>query len=494
MSVLAEVLNSTQPGYEAAVALSLQRMRNAFGEISFAECQLADFPDRATALLVATPLAPEVRLDLIADLSSLAWWCDFDLSDVAIGKLAAAARLTFYQQAIGLPPFRVTPDPLAMTSHAVFVGQLLHELHSPTRGAFDYVCALASDPTNRHVEVFHTGPLKPELRAYANQRLGDGASKTTFTEFDPSNLTTAIEGGARTYHFWCEATYSAHISLLALFGPSLMFTCGDAAPVQFADVYWYCQEPAYIENLWARKGAPESFSRNYHALQSAPFNKPEPLSRRTRADLGFGEDETIIVSVGNRLGVDMTESFVDGMGAILIADRNLRWVIVGALQDFWIDAFRQVLGDQFTHIPFDKDLPSLLAVCDIFANPFRAGGGNTAILAIDAGAAVMTRGDVGDVGAFVAPKHLAMSADEYFAQLTVLTKTPAMRGVWLKEQQALLATRLDQSLFATELKALVGLAFDRFRQRTPTALELIFDQPMRKPQALKASGRRVRLR
>lgn len=478
MSVLEDLLDDAQPGYLPQVQEIVGRLILRFGEDAFADVEKADLVAHAVGLVSAGAFDSDVSLQLISDLSSLAWWCGLDMSAESAAAIAALARRTYYEAAKTLARQDMRPDPEARRVHAVFVGHFINPLHSPTRGAFDYARALAADPEVRQVDVFHAGALTAELQAYGGERLGDLAGKVRFysMDVDPNFLLRAVGEGPRTFHIWCEQAFAAHISLLALFGPTVMFTCGDAPPIQFADAYWYCHEPAYIQGLWRRCGVPETFIGAYRQLESAPFNQPVGKQQRTRADLGFGPEEIVIVTAGNRLSVDFDQTFVDGMAALVLGDPKVRWVLVGRLQEFWVSTFEAVLGAQFTHVDFDFDLPSLLAVCDIFANPFRAGGGNTAIMAIEAGAVVMTRGDRGDVGAFVPASHRARDAQSYFAELKALVDDPALLAARRAEQQGLLARRLDQDLFARELKALSETAYKRFAARLPTNLKSIYAQ------------------
>jgi hypothetical protein len=486
LNVLEILLNDAQPGYLPQVEEIVGRLLTQFSDAPFEDVEKADFVAHAVGLVSARAFPADVRLQLISDLSSLAWWCGIEISDEGAAGMAALARRTYYEAAKAINGRSGAADPDARRVHTVFTGQFVNTLHSPTRGAFDYVRALAADPEVRHVDVFHTGDFTPEIQAYGAERLGDLSGKARFYSMDrdPNFLLKAVGEGPRTFHIWCEQAFAVHISLLALFGPTVMFTCGDSAPIQFADAYWYCHEPEYIQALWRRRGVPESFIANYQALESAPFNKPQPARKRTRADLGFGPDEIIVATAGNRLGVDFDQTFVDGMASLVLANPNCRWLVVGALQDFWIGAFTQVLGDQFTHVPFDPDLASLFALTDIFANPFRAGGGNTAIMAIDAGAVVLTRDDLGDVGAFVPAGHRASGAERYFGQLTALIADPALLAARRAEQQALLARRLDQELFAKQLKALSATAYERYAARLPADLKAIYAQGAPKRPAL----------
>jgi hypothetical protein len=432
---------------------------------------------------------------LLHGLTQLCWWCDLKLTDLQESMLADAARIAMFGELSQLPRQTAPWSPDARFAHAIVACDLVTPLHSPTRGLFDYALALARDPRNRRIDVYVRGELTPVLKAYAQERLGEHFARVRFLHKDPGleYLVKAIDLGPTTFHIWCEQAFELSITMLSLFGPTVMFTCGDAAPVQFADVYWYCHTPEYMRDLWARRGAPERFIANYRQVQSAPFDSVPELLGHGRHEYGLAPDDKVIVTVGNRLGVDMDQAFVDGMAQRVLADPSVRWVMVGALQEFWLNAFQQVLGRQFVYIEITRELPTLLAVCDVFANPFRAGGGTTAIMSADSGAPVLTR-DIGDVPAWVPAAHHAATVEDYFEKLDALLADPALRAAWLAEQRALLAVRLDQDLFVRELGELCDEAQIRYTRRARLPLEALLDQPMPKLQQLKAAGRRARLR
>lgn len=497
MSVFDEVHARSQPGYEASVATLLGRLRARLGDAAFHGVEADDFLDHCLTALEDAAMDPDIVVQSLSDLVSLNWWCGLELSDQAAGVMGRLARATQYRAAQVVTNRMDRASPAALRAHAVFAGTFVSRGHSPTAGAFDYARALAADPDNERIEVYHQGGMTPDLEAFARERLGELSGKVRFvsTKDDPNFLVKALSQGPRTFHIWCEPALAPHISLVALFGPTLMFTCGDVAPIQFADVYWYCQDADYMAGLWRRRGAPESFIANYRQSESVSFLRLEAKTSRTRADLGFGLDEVVIVSVGNRIAIDLDQTFVDGMGALLLANPSLRWVIVGGLPEFWINAFQTVLGDQFSHIPFDDDLSGLFKLTDIFANPFRAGGGNSALYAMDAGTVVMTRDDMGDIRAFTPPQHRAPDAASYFDTLAQLAADSALRAAWLAEQQSLLARRADLDHFAGELKAMNAIAYERFCARLPVRLEGIYAQEAERPGKLRRDrGRRVRLR
>ncbi len=496
MNALIDLRHDAQPGYETSVELIARRFEQVLGAATFDGVDRDGFVARAVERLGDPDVGGDGRLQLISDLGRIAWWCGLTLTEAELATLSSLARRTHYEAARQIQFRMERPDPSAKTAHIVFAGAFTSLFHSPTRGAFDYLAALAADPDARFIEVYHAGVLTSELEAFAVGRLGANRPRVRFVSTDgrPDFLSDVIARGACTYHFWCEEPCAIQVSLMSLFGPTVMFTCGDAAPVLRADVYWYCHEPEYIARLWARQSAPARFAGAYRQVQACPFPQDPPARRRTRAELGLRDDEVVLVTVGNRLGVDMDQAFVDGTAGLVAANPHVRWALVGGLQDFWIDAFGQVLGEQFLHIPYEQDLPGLFGLTDIFVNPFRAGGGTSAITAISQGTQVLTRADVGDVGAFVPATHRAPNAGAYFQMLQELVSSPALRAARLAEQQALMAVRLDQDLFARELKNLTALAYDRFARRLPVSLEDLYAQPRSKLQALRGSGRSARLR
>src|SRR5688572_2759598 len=97
LNVLEELLNEAQPGYVDAVRNILLRFRDTLGAGAFADMSVQDFPLQAARLIAASDIASGERLQLIADLSSLGWWCNLELTDEAGGILAALARRTHFR-------------------------------------------------------------------------------------------------------------------------------------------------------------------------------------------------------------------------------------------------------------------------------------------------------------------------------------------------------------------------------------------------------------
>lgn len=91
-----------------------------------------------------------------------------------------------------------------------------------------------------------------------------------------------------------------------------------------------------------------------------------------------------------------------------------------------------------------------MTTVDVFANPLRTGGGNSANLALGAGAAVLTLGE-GDVSALVPDSFAASDADEYFRYLGFLMDAPELLAAVKAEQGAHNARMRDQGVFLKEI-------------------------------------------
>jgi hypothetical protein len=148
--------------------------------------------------------------------------------------------------------------------------------------------------------------------------------------------------------------------------------------------------------------------------------------------------------------------------------------VVGALPEHLIYAFEQGFGYQFRHIPFDAALSELMTIVDVFANPFRPGGGNSANNALSAGTVLLTL-DQGDVASLVPPEHRAVDQFDYFERLIRLVEDPSQMAAWRELQQSQHAGLVDQTAFLESLRSMTGLAYERFLARRSTPLTSVID-------------------
>jgi hypothetical protein len=230
---------------------------------------------------------------------------------------------------------------------------------------------------------------------------------------------------------------------------------------------------------WAKNGVPYAFIANYVPCAHGPdCAESRAKVLRTKAELGFSPHDVVLASVGNRLAIEMDQAFVGRLEAVLGSHPQAVWLVVGALPQTTIGAYRGRLGRKFVHIPYDPNLNALFGACDIFVNPFRAGGGASANLAMANGTVVLTRGDFGDVGGITPSIHRAPNAESYFAKLVELIGDPALRDQWRIVQTQHYERAADQAAFAQSLRKMSDLAWARYNARVGKPVEHLFDIPM----------------
>lgn len=473
------LLAEAQPNYTAQVTSIAARWEAMLPSDFSMGLDNDNFVPRLAGLIESSDYGDAEILQLISDLWSLTWWrgpkIDDGCSQRIIGRAVSIFRNVFDRPDLPQPTVARSK---ARKEHSVFVGTLQDPLHSPTRGAIDYVAVLAMNPAVERIDIYYAGSITPRLQAYIDERIGASIRRRGIRFFcvgvAGDLLSDVVGRGACTFHFWCEPPLSPWISLMSLFGPTVMFVCGDEAPVQYADVYWYFHQPDYVAERWARRGAPQAFIRNYVHSQSSPTLFEGPPLERKRQSYDWNENNFIMASVGNRLGVDLDEGFVNGLESILQAHPESVWLVVGDLPEQIVYSFEQRFGNQFRHIPFEAELAELMTVVDVFANPFRAGGGNSANMALRAGSVVVTLSE-GDVSSLVPKEHRAINKFDYFKKLLFLVEDRNRLTEWRADQQFQFLSIIDQSAFLNSIKSMSNLAYDRFVSRRIIPLTKIID-------------------
>ncbi len=464
------LLSSAQPGYASSIQVIADRWRH-FGVV--AALDGVDDPTlfpRTLDWVASQPDQDAQTLQILEDLSALSWWRGPEISDAVARQIGEVSAPIFDRIAAALRRDQLsrTTRETARRRHILMVGALLGPLHSPSRGAVDYAAALCLDPDIVEIRVCHSNDLEPGLQAYIRARLGPdlAAGRVQFVNIDrrPDFLTAILAHGGGAFHFWCERPMSPYVTLLSWLGPTLMFTCGDERPYQYADVYWYFHSRERMAARWLRRGAAPEWAQNYLSSPSGPFFDVEPVVTRARQPSVVTEAEIVVATVGNRLGVDMDQAYISGMESFLRSTPEAVWMVVGDLPPPLLSACEQVLGERFRHVPYDPDLAGLLTTVDIFSNPFRAGGGASAAIALKCGAVVLTR-SIGDVASLVPEDHLSESSDVYFEHLRQLAQDVRMRDAWRRAQRRQYEIRADQPQLMQVMRDFVATAHARYMTR-----------------------------
>ena len=105
--------------------------------------------------------------------------------------------------------------------------------------------------------------------------------------------------------------------------------------------------------------------------------------RDTYPQAPLGQSDFVLISVGNRIGTELTEDFIDIVCEKLLTKQNIKWLIVGGQNDYLSQRYIELLEtNKIIYIPYEDDLPALYQICDVFLSPKRQGGGVSAFWAM----------------------------------------------------------------------------------------------------------------
>ena len=431
--------------------------------------EAANVPERIVRLIETGDLDESAQITLASTLRELSLRRPSALTPALWTRMNDVCRpiLTRLADSLTMAPRTLSLSRIRK-AHVLFVGSLQGPDDGPSTTAVDYAATLALDPRVERIEIVHSGEIHPDMGAYIQEVLGPrrgGPEVLMVSTLENDNFMADILGrGPCTFHMCAEPPLSPVISLASRLGPTLMFVDTDDAPVQYVDVYWSRRSQEGVQDLWSGQGAPAAFAANHvqvPQILGRALSAPEPLPRAT---LGLAEDALVIATVGDRLDAEMDEAYITGI-ELAIRDRpNCIWMVAGALPDYLSDACQQVLGPRFLHIPEPSDLARLMTAVDIYANPFRTGGGRSARLAAAAGASLLTL-DRGEVAAIAPPDFLAADAEDYFHRLDALIALPELLAALKARQAEHLGETGDQKALLSSLQKMVRIAARRYAER-----------------------------
>lgn len=187
-------------------------------------------------------------------------------------------------------------------------------------------------------------------------------------------------------------------------------------PIAPVDV-WLSADPQFDAACWPSVPVPQVFPFPYRFW---PAGQAVPIDR---AAVGLPADATLLVTAGFRLETEITSPWREQMLGFLDAHPEVHWLLVGVAESIESEALPQ--HPRVYRIVPQAKLEAWLAMCDIYVNPPRIGGGGALAMAMEQGLAVATfaNSDGGDkVGSYALG-----SSDEYFAQLETWVSNPAAR-------------------------------------------------------------------
>ena len=140
-------------------------------------------------------------------------------------------------------------------------------------------------------------------------------------------------------------------------------------------------------------------------------DKSETKSDKRRK-LEIKEEQFVLIIAGNRLGSELTESFLEILSKILEQSKNLVVMFIGNLQAGLIEKITNSFCiEQIHFLGFRADFQDVISAGDLFLNPPRQGGGTGAAYAGVEGIPVVTL-DHCDVAATAGEEFICQSIEE----------------------------------------------------------------------------------
>jgi len=249
--------------------------------------------------------------------------------------------------------------------------------------------------------------------------------------------------------------------------PIIDLTLGGLSNSQYADVFMHSYEQSNLEQEcntynYNRKNLSEGKVVRYQI----GLDFPEPHKKLTREEYNISQEDFVMITVGNRLDGEIDDSFIDMICSLLTDKPNVKWVIVGKANLFYLkEKYSILVEQQIVFINFEDELAALYRICDIYINPFRKTGGYSGAMAMNQELPVVTLNELSDVMTYVGVENSVVNIEEYIIEVNRLYEDASYRTVKGK----LMKQRIEQKFsFKNAVDNLVycfGKALDQFNKR-----------------------------
>lgn len=99
--------------------------------------------------------------------------------------------------------------------------------------------------------------------------------------------------------------------------------------------------------------------------------------RFKREIYGIKKEDFVIITVGNRLEYEISDVLFKEMFKLLDNNDNIKWILVGSKPAIDNTLRKYLISEKIILWGYERELPSLYAICDCFFNPPRIGGGGS---------------------------------------------------------------------------------------------------------------------
>lgn len=382
---------------------------------------------------------------------------------------------------------RVVPPSATQAKRiCILTSALLSALHAPTMLALEYArnikMAIPEAVIQIMVDDTSVWSKGDKLPAY-------GPVSTPSTTYRSEHM-AALQGAEIAFHYSDSsqervARLQGDLDAVHAFAPDVIFAVGadfslsreilyEDYPIvdlsignrpsnsKSTDVYISFHSEAAMERENERFCIQRKTYTHTAGLQFPPARKK--VERTTYA---IPADAFVMVTVGNRLDVDMSREYIDMVCSFIQSRRDAFWLLVGPKEIVYIkDYYPKLVGRQIIFIDFEDDLAALYEVCDVYLNPYRPGGGFSAAMAMNQGLPVLTNRDQSDVAVYVGADDAAESQLTYLEQLVRIYQEPAYRKEMGERMRKRIAEKYNFRAATEELVSFFRMASDHFCKRS----------------------------
>jgi len=200
------------------------------------------------------------------------------------------------------------------------------------------------------------------------------------------------------------------------------------------------------------------------------FQLPASSGTLDRDILGFPVGAKIALIVGLRLQTECRDGFLSILETAAQRHANLHFVFAGPMKETetWLKRYPH-LNKKSKFLGFQDDVLYVTRACDLYINPFRQGGGTSAIYAMSAGVPVVSMAQ-GDVAEIFGKEECAATEADYVALLDDCVNDTDVRQRLIDHGRERWKVKSDMSRMAD---ALVDLLSEQGAARQTVKLDFV---------------------
>lgn len=185
----------------------------------------------------------------------------------------------------------------------------------------------------------------------------------------------------------------------------------------------------------------------------------------SRSEFGAPDDAFLFVVVGNRLDAEVEPAFVALLERVLDAVPHGEVLFAGTVDLLPGRLASSRHAARLRCLGHVERIGALLALCDVFLNPRRIGGGGSAAHALASGLPILAF-DGGDVASIAGPGFVVGDSDAFVEKAIALASDPALLSRSRDEARSRFAIVKQEESDPTQLPAYMHEAVDLYRLRS----------------------------